>query len=1015
MKKSKTLGLWILTLIVLSIFVSGEKITLNTPETENAADAILYSAAPSTNYGNVGFMHVAAVGRVIVLRWNISQLYNDSAENIQDAVLGLYMSEDSLASGESISVGTHHLYDTYNWTEDAVTWNTRPGMSNYNNTIESSQIFSYLPTAGYYTWNVTKMLKTQFLDNVEILNIYINASPVSGSPGLYSYLSFGTKESSEEFRPYMNITYTINNGSIPPSVSITSFTNTTQTNQTITFGWSCTGNCTRHELFCSSVLRYNGTATTYQVTGLTPNTGYFCEIYSRYNSTIYDNANGTYYTKSNTQSGSGSYSITLVHVSPSNTANDTNTNWTGTATISGSNHKYNTTWYNTSGKEPVLVMDFNIQNAKDNSGYMNNGTVTGATYRSTGGNDGSGAYNYTSSSTYITIADDISLDLSDDFTVELWFKAAGTGFRNLLSKDNSGSEQNLNYFLGVNDDHNVWAMIGDGSTFDVIVDTVSVNDNAFHHAVLRHKNGNMSLYVDGVRHSASQTVTTPYTNAAPLLIGKWGGAGFNGIIDSVKIYNYALSDKQVNNNYNKNQKLSYLETENGESWNYNIVASNGSTYAKSSYKFLIQGNQTENGNISLIYDSAGNLIQDNEHYYEYNPFNQLYQVREEDSNGRIVERYYYDENGQRAVKVHYFVGGTNETTYYIGKDFLRVVNASGSFDTVYYFDSKNLVAEKKPNGQFIYYHPDHLGSSSLITNSSGGVVEKTTYEPYGSVFSGGTRSRYDYTGKESDQTGLQYYGARYRNPDIIVWTQPDSNIPNIYNPQALNRYSYVYNNPYKYTDPDGHNPLLYVPGVLFGAVLLGPTGAAFFAGQEYYSQSNELVETQGVSRSEARQIILNDPNRQAKIDTAAGEGFKYGVGQGILEAGVSQLGIALDSSKSLDKSNFQKTYQTYIKENADGETYVGRTSGTGTPLENVKNRDYGHHMNQEGFGPAILVDSSSNRVAIRGQEQILIDIYGGAKFVGGSSGNRINAISPDNVNKMMYIEEAMKEFWKQND
>jgi RHS repeat-associated protein len=312
--------------------------------------------------------------------------------------------------------------------------------------------------------------------------------------------------------------------------------------------------------------------------------------------------------------------------------------------------------------------------------------------------------------------------------------------------------------------------------------------------------------VDGVRHSASQSVTTPITNSAPLLIGKWGSGGFNGIIDNVKIYNYALSDKQINNNYNKNQKLSYFDTGSGETWTYNAVASDGTSYVNEDYVFSVA--QTDNENITLFsYDANGNLLSDETYYYEYNSYNQLYQVKVDNSSGRILERYYYDENGQRAVKVHYFVGGTNETVYYIGKDFVRVVNASGTFDTVYYYDSKNLVAEKKPNGQFVYYHPDHIGSSSLITNSSGGVVEKTTYEPFGSVFSGGMRSRYDYTGKEGDQTGLQYYGARYRNPKIIIFTQPDQNIPAIYNPQSLNRYSYTLNNPYRYTDPDGNVPV----------------------------------------------------------------------------------------------------------------------------------------------------------------------------------------------------------------
>jgi hypothetical protein len=48
------------------------------------------------------------------------------------------------------------------------------------------------------------------------------------------------------------------------------------------------------------------------------------------------------------------------------------------------------------------------------------------------------------------------------------------------------------------------------------------------------------------------------------------------------------------------------------------------------------------------------------------------------------------------------------------------------------------------------------------------------------------------------------FDARYYDATIGRFTQPDSIIPNIYNPQYLNRYSYVRNNPVRYTDPTGH-------------------------------------------------------------------------------------------------------------------------------------------------------------------------------------------------------------------
>ncbi|MCB2362510.1 RHS repeat-associated core domain-containing protein [Clostridium estertheticum] len=108
-----------------------------------------------------------------------------------------------------------------------------------------------------------------------------------------------------------------------------------------------------------------------------------------------------------------------------------------------------------------------------------------------------------------------------------------------------------------------------------------------------------------------------------------------------------------------------------------------------------------------------------------------------------------------------------------------------------------------------------------------------------------------------------------------------------------------------------------------------------------------------------------------------------------------------------------KTYQTYTKVNTKtGEVYSGRTSGKGTPLENVANRDRNHHMNDKGFEPSELDVSTTNKNAIRGREQQLIDKNGGAKSQGGTSGNAINGIGKNNKKKEIYLKAAEKEFEK---
>jgi hypothetical protein len=67
-------------------------------------------------------------------------------------------------------------------------------------------------------------------------------------------------------------------------------------------------------------------------------------------------------------------------------------------------------------------------------------------------------------------------------------------------------------------------------------------------------------------------------------------------------------------------------------------------------------------------------------------------------------------------------------------------------------------------------------------------------------------------------------------------------------------------------------------------------------------------------------------------------------------------------------------------------------------------------MDDKGFGKADLDKSSSNPDAIRGREQQLIDANGGAQSTGGTSGNAINGVGPNNPNATKYEAAANKEF-----
>jgi RHS repeat-associated protein len=117
-----------------------------------------------------------------------------------------------------------------------------------------------------------------------------------------------------------------------------------------------------------------------------------------------------------------------------------------------------------------------------------------------------------------------------------------------------------------------------------------------------------------------------------------------------------------------------------------------------------------------------------------------------------------------------------------------------------------------------YYFASHLGSSSVVTNSTGTTPldEDIDYYPYGGEIdvSNGVPQNYKFTGKERDaESGLDMFGARYYGSSLGRFMTPDWAAKPIAvpyamfgDPQSLNLYSYVRNNPLAKVDADGHCP-----------------------------------------------------------------------------------------------------------------------------------------------------------------------------------------------------------------
>jgi RHS repeat-associated protein len=113
---------------------------------------------------------------------------------------------------------------------------------------------------------------------------------------------------------------------------------------------------------------------------------------------------------------------------------------------------------------------------------------------------------------------------------------------------------------------------------------------------------------------------------------------------------------------------------------------------------------------------------------------------------------------------------------------------------------QHLAVDGLPGG-VNYYVSDHLGSIVRVTNASGDIVLSRDYDPFGRLTAGSSQAGYGFTGRDWDvEAGLYYYRARNYDPDLGRFISED---PIGFESGEANHYSYVSNNPTKFTDPAG--------------------------------------------------------------------------------------------------------------------------------------------------------------------------------------------------------------------
>jgi len=179
--------------------------------------------------------------------------------------------------------------------------------------------------------------------------------------------------------------------------------------------------------------------------------------------------------------------------------------------------------------------------------------------------------------------------------------------------------------------------------------------------------------------------------------------------------------------------------------------------------------------------------------------------------GAVRDAFVYGPEHQRAKQTQ----SNGKTLYYAGAMEKEVAGSTSTVKT-YLPSGLGVIIDNGASAVTRYFHKDHLGSVAAITREDGSLAEPMSYDAFGkrrnldgtddpgNTLIGATDNK-GYTGHEMlDNVGLIHMNGRVYDPSVARFTAADPIVSRPGDGQSFNRYSYVANNPLKYTDPTGY-------------------------------------------------------------------------------------------------------------------------------------------------------------------------------------------------------------------